>query len=460
MATPKQLGYIGFIEGFDWKLHPNTQKFLQKHVNKFLRNNAFANKLAGDMKRHTSTNFFDWIDHIILPEDGVKRSELRQLGFERVSVPGLSGVTVYRHRASIFFPVLLREAKEVELCLKPENIEDFVNKTKKVQIQGERFAPLRKCIVNSSKGYTLSAVERRGTSSFAVTKLLDKKAYVNALSQFAKRQREFNSDQKGIEATHKLVKKVIQTLSPQRAADAFFRLERAYWQSRNKAGQVQKTRQDKLGLGWGNHDHHTYRSSRENFTKLIAIFEDLGFLCRERFFAGEKAGWGAQILEHPDCDIVLFSDLDITKKEKDKDFAHKGLESTKKFGTVGLWVALHGESIVQSGMHHLEARFDFDALRKDLKKVGMMKPFSNFPFLKQAFTVGETWKVKKQRLDKLLKIGGITQEQYNRFLTKGAIGSHMENLQRKQGFKGFNQDSVTEIIKATDPRKARIIKGA
>jgi len=149
-----------------------------------------------------------------------------------------------------------------------------------------------------------------------------------------------------------------------------------------------------------------------------------------------------------------------TKAEKDRDFAHKGLEPTQKYGTVGLWVALHGESIVQSGMHHLEARFDFNALRSDLKKVGMMAPFSNFPFLKQAFTVGETWKVKKNRLDKLLKEGGITKENYNRFLTKGAIGSHMENLQRRQGFKGFNQDSVTAIIKATDPRKPRIIKGA
>jgi hypothetical protein len=53
-----------------------------------------------------------------------------------------------------------------------------------------------------------------------------------------------------------------------------------------------KARQDRLGLGWGNHDHHTYRSSREQFAGLIRVFEVIGLLCRERFYAGIEAGWG------------------------------------------------------------------------------------------------------------------------------------------------------------------------
>lgn len=462
MPAPKQLGYIGFIEGFDWKLFPQTGTFLHKQVARFLRKNPFAAKLSNAMKKKTSTRFFDWIDHIALPEKNVRISGLRKLGFERVDALAPPGTTVYKHRGSVFFPVLVHPSDEIEIVLKSENIEDFVKKVKHVRIDGEKLAPLRKCIVDRTRGYVLSAVERRGTNDFIVTKCTDKKAYIRAAKVFTTRPRAFDSDSKGIDSVKRLVKKVLRTLSTPRAADAFFRAERAYWQSRNKAGHVQKKRQDKLGLGWGNHDHHTYRSSRQDFTRLIRIFEDLGFLCRERFFAGEKAGWGAQILEHPQCDIVLFADLDITRAEKDKDFAHKGLKPTKKYGTVGLWVELHGESIVQSGMHHLEARFDFHALRRDLKKhqVGMMPPFSNFPFLKQAFTVGETWKVKRARLEKLLKSGGITEAQYQQFATRGALGSHMENLQRKQGFKGFNQDSVTTIIKATDPRKPRVIKGA
>ena len=80
-----------------------------------------------------------------------------------------------------------------------------------------------------------------------------------------------------------------------------------------------------------------------------------------------------------------------------------------------------------------------------------MKPFSNFRFLKQAFTEGENWKVPKDRIARALKENYINQEQANGFLKEGAIGSHLENLQRKQGYKGFNQTSVSAIIKATNP---------
>ena len=83
----------------------------------------------------------------------------------------------------------------------------------------------------------------------------------------------------------------------------------------------------------------------------------------------------------------------------------------------------------------------------------MMKPFSDFEFLRQAFTEGERWPVRRERLEPLLANALITREQFERFLTEGAIGSHLENLQRHGGFKGFNQKSVSAIITATDPRK-------
>jgi hypothetical protein len=58
---------------------------------------------------------------------------------------------------------------------------------------------------------------------------------------------------------------------------------------------------------------------------------------------------------------------------------------------VGLWVALHGESFLEAGIHHLEARFDFGLVREQLKQSNIfgMPPFSDFDFLRQAFTEGE-----------------------------------------------------------------------
>ena len=34
---------------------------------------------------------------------------------------------------------------------------------------------------------------------------------------------------------------------------------------------------------------------------------------------------------------------------------------------------------------------------------------------------------------------------------KGCVGSHLENLQRREGFKGFNQAAVSKIIEAVHP---------
>jgi hypothetical protein len=124
-------------------------------------------------------------------------------------------------------------------------------------------------------------------------------------------------------------------------------------------------------------------------------------------------------------------------------------------GTVGLWVGLHGESFLEAGMHHLEARFDFGLLRDQLKNCGIntMKPFSDFEFLRQAFTEGERWMVRPDRARRLLSAGLISSSQYEQFVREGALGSHLENLQRHGGFKGFNQKSVSAVIAATDPRK-------
>lgn len=58
----------------------------------------------------------------------------------------------------------------------------------------------------------------------------------------------------------------------------------------------------------------------------------------------------------------------------------------------------------------------------------------------------------QERADALLKNGSITENQFQEFMSKGAIGSHLENLQRKGGFKGFNQHAVSIIIAETDPR--------
>ena len=107
--------------------------------------------------------------------------------------------------------------------------------------------------------------------------------------------------------------------------------------------------------------------------------------------------------------------------------------------------------MLTAGLHHLASRFDFDAVTAGLAKwnIKMMRPFSDFPYLRQAFTQGERWEVDPHRLG---AAGQIDDAQRARFAEKGAVGSHLENIQRGEGFKGFNQQAVSDIIRRTDPR--------
>jgi hypothetical protein len=235
---------------------------------------------------------------------------------------------------------------------------------------------------------------------------------------------------------------------------AAFEAEQMFWVQRNWAGQAQRARQDRFGLGWANRDHMAFRSSREVFHQLIAILEAFGFQARERFYAGAEAGWGAQVMEHQACRFGVFADVDLAPGEIEADFGHIQLETRDELGTIGLWCGLHGESMLAAGTHHLACRLDFDAATADLSPLGveMMHPFSDFEYLRQAFSRGERWNVGQERLDKLVAAGLIDDAQRTRFADKGAVGSHLENIQRSEGFKGFNQQTVSDIIRRTDPR--------
>jgi len=438
---------------FDWGLFADAESFLRTSLNGLLSRNSAAERVAFEIQQRTSTSIFDWVDHLTLPAEKVDTDELVKMGFEEQKKISDADV-VFRVQGSTLFPLILKSDRGSEVALAVEDVENFrkiIGKEK--GIQGLPNSNLRELTLSSENDLAFSILERRGSSSYMIENSDDIDSYVEALNVLGSRERRFASDEEGILETEKLLKTFESKLSKPRLADAFFRTERRYWESRNQAAKVQKNRQDKVGVGWGNVDHHTFRSSRQNFATLVRIFEYLGLKPRERFHAGAQAGWGAQIIEDSDGRNVVFADVDLSAEEKEADFAHRGLEPRQELGTVGLWVGLHGESLLEAGMHHLAARFRFDNVREDLKAmgVGMMKPFSNFPFLKQAFTETEKWQVQNERLALLLRKHNLSREQASTFVREGAVASHLENIQRGQGFKGFNQNSVSAIIKWTNP---------
>ena len=63
------------------------------------------------------------------------------------------------------------------------------------------------------------------------------------------------------------------------------------------------------------------------------------------------------------------------------------------------------------------------------------------------------WPVDPRRIERLLRARPHHAEQADRFRREGALGSHLEILERNDGYKGFNQTGISEIITRTDPRR-------
>ena len=447
---------------FDWPLAYQAESLVREFMSAFLGKNAAAQSLAKDMSEKTGTDFLEWVDHFTLaPEHEV---ELRDAGFINEPVRARVGQKVLYHPLAMLPRVLVQPGGSLgsvpaKLAVRPESVVDFVARHQlSEKIQGAFGDRVREVIISNEAGHTFTAIERLAYRDFIESdRAPGFAAEVIAVREIWKsRKRDFPNDEDGARHAFALQQEAIDRIGADVACELFFAEERVYWELRNRAGRIQKRRQDLLGLGWGNHDHHTFRSSRQFFADLVTFLQNFGFKKRERYYAGAEAGWGAQILEHAVTGITVFADVDLMPEETQIDFSCQRLQEAPVLRTVGLWCALHGDSFLQAGMHHLEARFEFETLRVQLADEGIntMNPFSNFDFLKQAFTQGERWQVNPKRVERLLQRGLITQEQATKFVEEGAVGSHLENLQRRGGFKGFNQKSVSVIIEATDPRHA------
>lgn len=447
-------------EGLDyhWTTQPQAATLVREIYDGFLERCPDAKAWEARLLRETGTRLLDWIDHLALPADSDLAPRLAEVGFV---ASRQDGANVWRHPGGLFPAVLIRNDAAWRMAIHAESVADFVAANlgnNPIAIQGAPLAPLRMARVVAAGDAELWIVERHGFTgfeppSFSATQM---EAVLHQAEAFRLRRRRFDHDKEGFEHALHVIREAVGAVGVDRACDLFFAAERDYWMRRNHAARVQKARQDALGLGWGNHDHHTYRSSREHFARLIAALEALGMECRERFYAGREAGWGAQVLEQPRAGIVVFADVDLAPEEVMGDFAHEPLPPRRELGTVGLWCKLHGEAFLQAGMHHLECQFAFDAAKQQLAEsdVATMKPFTDFDYLRQAFTQGEQWAVDPRRVEAMLTEGYISQEQADKFLRDGALGSHLEILQRDDGYKGFNQTGVSEIIRRTDPRYA------
>lgn len=457
---------------FHWEPQPAAQAIVNELIAAVLDALPAARTLAERMKTETGTRFLDWLDHLAAPADAGLEGRLRSAGFVPDETLGVANAFV--HPGAIFPTIILDRAQVRRAAIKVESVDDFLfaqgladdPSSDDVLVLGQPLNQIRMARAFRTAKAELWAVERHGLRAMTIPDF-DAKRGLASLKHFealSRRKRDFATDEAGFAHTLRLVDAAIADLGRGWTCDIFFAAERRFWMSRNAAGRFQFARQQRLGLGWANHDHHTYRSSRHCYHLLVQVLEKLGFHCRERFYAGHEANWGAQVLEAPETNITIFADVDMSPEELQGDFAHLGFKSgLEKLGTIGVWCGLHGEAMLQAGMHHLECQFDWHGLKAQLEREGeikMLEPFTTFPYLRQCFTVGETWRVDPGRVQRLRDRGLLTAQEAEKFVREGATGSHLENLERNDGFKGFNQQGVSDIISRTDPRKSLSKSGA
>ncbi|HER35696.1 MAG TPA: hypothetical protein ENO19_09560, partial [Halothiobacillaceae bacterium] len=255
---------------FVWHRHPEAERYVVEHLDELVTAMPAVNGLAQRLAEHTNTRLIDWLDHLIVADGDRARGELADLGFQMEEVEVEAGDTVYHHPGTILPRIVLRNRARsagttLGAAVQVEDASHFLmTHHLTASVEGSILGPYRRAVAWQNGDLALLVVERRGHDGFVPTDTVPRQAsrYLAAFERWATRPRDFEDEREGMAHTLELARLLVSDLGAGRAAWVAFAAERAHWERRNKAGQVQKTRQDTLGLGWANHDHHTFRSSR------------------------------------------------------------------------------------------------------------------------------------------------------------------------------------------------------
>src|SRR6185312_5764467 len=280
---------------FDWKRWPETEALVDRLIEAALQGNGFAHELAGRMPGETGTRFSVWVDQLVVSDVPGLAGRLQGLGFEHQPIRYPVNAPVFAHPGGIFPRIAIvgetaggngpaGEGPPVrEVAIKVDSVAAFSRAHDLgLEIVGYPMGPYRVGRIPGDRT-TLAVVERRAYLGFEPfpgelsregrMKPHAARDAMAALDLWRARRRRFDDDAEGFDATEAALERVIELAgSTDLAGHLVFEAER-----------VQKARQARLGLGWANHDHHTFRCSRQFFPRVIRMFPRLGFPLRERF---------------------------------------------------------------------------------------------------------------------------------------------------------------------------------
>ncbi len=219
--------------------------------------------------RERGVDIHTLVDHWVLPWTTEEVGQLCHLGLTRTVTN--AGETVWEHPQARLPRVRLRNGLPApRLALAVEDVSLFLqqNGLTPERIEGAPDSSYQTALCPLPSG-ELRVVARRGDRGFQPGTLDDAQRLALAQVRLAFENRKRSGDEAEVIAeAGRLFNEAAEQVGPNRAVDEFFAAERIYYAARNAAARWQHGRQQTIGLGWANHDHHTYRSSREGFRAL------------------------------------------------------------------------------------------------------------------------------------------------------------------------------------------------
>jgi hypothetical protein len=431
-----------------WERQPAAEAVYRALLGKAVADCPPAATSANRMIERAGVRLRDVVDHLVI-SDPTDIARLEDAGWRK------DIDSVWRNKSGMFPPAVYDD--RAAIWLRVESLDQYIRANALQGVpEGKAHGQVRRLMIYQAGPVAFGAIERNGYPGFDVPETAEsviRNARVH-LSAFRARRREFDTVEQGLQYTEGLVDEAVFDLGPHWACDLWLKAEREFWVNRCSSGHLQKQRQDAVGIGWSNIDHHTYDSSRRHFRHTIRILEKLGYELREMLYAGELAGWGSQVLEQPVIGSTIFADVDLDPEELTIDFAHDMLPELTKHHRAGLLSELLGESILEAGLNHVAGLYDQKVLRAQLRQEGLsfMEPFSDFPYLYQELTSGDWTPVDPRRVNALEAAGHINADEAEKLRLEGTIISHLENIERNDGFKGFNREGIDSVLRKIDPR--------
>src|ERR1041385_3495874 len=154
---------------FDWPLANDAEALLRRYIDTFLARNSFARQLADRMRDETGTDFFEWIDHIVVAPS--EKNALLEAGFvldQQAETPDREAV--YENPRATLPRVMLCAGEKQNssvIALHPEFVSDFIaSHNLSAEIEGAPFSRYRRAVISEEDGTRLEIVERHAYRGF------------------------------------------------------------------------------------------------------------------------------------------------------------------------------------------------------------------------------------------------------------------------------------------------------